>query len=46
MLVANRPADAALIEARISDGTGLLADEGVSISNLFSGTGNSTSPGP
>lgn len=37
LLVANRPADAAVIEARISDGRGLLADDGVSISNLFSG---------
>jgi uncharacterized membrane protein YvlD (DUF360 family) len=37
MLVANRPADAAEIEARISNGRGLLADDGASISNLFSG---------
>jgi hypothetical protein len=37
LLVANRPADAAVIEARLSDGRGLLADDGVSISNLFSG---------
>jgi hypothetical protein len=37
MLVANKPADAAVIESRISNGRGLLADEGVSISNLFSG---------
>ena len=37
MLVANRPADAAVIEARVSTGHGLLADDGVSISNLFSG---------
>lgn len=37
MLVANRPADAAEIESRISDGRGLLADDGASISNLFSG---------
>jgi hypothetical protein len=37
LLVANRPEDAALIERRISDGHGLLADDGVSISNLFSG---------
>jgi hypothetical protein len=37
MLVANKPADAAVIESRISDGRGLLADGGVSISNLFSG---------
>ncbi|GAA2164284.1 superfamily IV 4 TMS phage holin [Humibacillus xanthopallidus] len=37
LLVANRPADAAVIEERLSDGRGLLADDGVSISNLFSG---------
>ncbi|GIG55616.1 phage holin family protein [Demequina activiva] len=37
LLVANRPADAAVIEARVSNGRGLLADDGVSISNLFSG---------
>src|SRR6478736_1218280 len=35
--VANRPADAAAIEAMHSDGRGLLADDGVSISNLFTG---------
>lgn len=37
MLVANRPADATVIEERVSNGHGLLADDGVSISNLFSG---------
>ncbi|MFV0632869.1 alkaline phosphatase family protein [Demequina sp.] len=37
LLVANRPADATLIEAMVSDGRGLLADDGVSISNLFTG---------
>jgi uncharacterized membrane protein YvlD (DUF360 family) len=37
VLVANRPADAAVIEQRASTGHGLLADDGVSISNLFSG---------
>jgi hypothetical protein len=37
LLVANHPADAALIEQRLSNGHGLLADGGVSISNLFSG---------
>jgi hypothetical protein len=37
LLVANRPADAAEIERRVSDGRGLLADGGVSVSNLFSG---------
>lgn len=35
--VANRPADAAAIEAIHSDGLGLLADDGVSVSNLFTG---------
>ena len=37
VLVANHPADAAIIEERASTGLGLLADDGVSISNLFSG---------
>ena len=37
IMAANRPADAAEVEARMSDGRGLLADGGVSISNLFSG---------
>ena len=37
VLVANRPADAAIIESRASNGAGLLVDGGVSISNLFSG---------
>jgi hypothetical protein len=37
LVVANRPADAALIESRLSDGTGLLSGGGVSISTLFSG---------
>ena len=37
LVVANRPADALLIEERVSNGQGLLADDGVSISNLFSG---------
>ncbi len=32
VLVANRPADAAVIEARASNGRGLLADDGVSVS--------------
>jgi len=35
--VANRPGDAALIEALHSNGRGLLADDGVSVSNLFTG---------
>lgn len=37
VLVANRREDAAIIESRASTGLGLLADGGVSISNLFSG---------
>ena len=37
VFVANRPADAAAIEEMHSDGLGLLADDGVSISNLFTG---------
>jgi uncharacterized membrane protein YvlD (DUF360 family) len=37
LLVANHPKDAAVIEQRLSDGRGLLADGGVSISNIFSG---------
>src|SRR6478736_2140849 len=35
--VANKPADAAVIEAKHSDGRGLLVDDGVSVSNLFTG---------
>jgi hypothetical protein len=35
--VANKPRDAAVIEEHHSDGCGLLADDGVSISNLFTG---------
>lgn len=37
VLVSNRAADAAEIERRATNGRGLLADGGVSISNLFSG---------
>ncbi|MFI7061279.1 alkaline phosphatase family protein [Kribbella sp. NPDC050124] len=37
VLVANRPADAAVIEAALTTGRGLLVDGGVSISNLFTG---------
>jgi hypothetical protein len=37
VMVANKPHDAAEIEARHSDGRGLLADDGVSVSNLFTG---------
>lgn len=42
MFVTNRPADAAAVEARLSDGRGLLADGGVSISNMFSGDAPTT----
>ena len=35
--VANKPADAAIIEERHSNGRGLLVDDGVSVSNLFTG---------
>jgi hypothetical protein len=37
LVVSNRPRDAAVIEQRLSTGRGLLADGGVSISNMFSG---------
>ncbi len=37
LLVANHPEDAAEIVSRISDGTGLLADDGASIGNLVTG---------
>ncbi len=37
ILVANRAADAKIIETRVSNARGLLADDGVSVSNLFSG---------
>jgi uncharacterized membrane protein YvlD (DUF360 family) len=37
VLVANRPADARVIEERATTGRGLLAEDGVSVSNLFSG---------
>ncbi|HET6533883.1 MAG TPA: phage holin family protein [Actinoplanes sp.] len=37
LIVTNRPADSALVESRCSDGHGLLADGGVSVSNVFSG---------
>src|SRR5262249_48161785 len=37
VLVANRPADAAIIEERATNGRGLLADGGLSLSNLFTG---------
>ncbi len=42
LVVTNRPADAATVEARVSDGRGLLADGGVSISNMFSGDAATT----
>jgi uncharacterized membrane protein YvlD (DUF360 family) len=37
LMVANRPADAAEIERRLSNGKGLLAAGGISVGNLFSG---------
>ncbi len=37
VLVTNKPADAKVVEDRASDGHGLLCENGVSISNLFSG---------
>jgi uncharacterized membrane protein YvlD (DUF360 family) len=37
VMVANRPADARVIEERASTGRGLLCEDGVSISNLFTG---------
>ncbi len=36
-LIANRPKDAIVIEERASNGLGLLADDGLSLSNLFTG---------
>lgn len=37
LVVTNHPGDAALVEARLSDGQGLLAHAGVAISTMFSG---------
>lgn len=37
VMVANHPEDASAVLERISDGHGLLADDGASIGNLFSG---------
>jgi uncharacterized membrane protein YvlD (DUF360 family) len=37
VLIANRPADAAIIEQRATDGAGLLADDGLAVGNLFTG---------
>jgi uncharacterized membrane protein YvlD (DUF360 family) len=37
LVVTNRPRDSALVESRLTDGHGLLADGGVSVSNVFSG---------
>ncbi len=36
-MVSNHPRDTAAIESRISDGSGLLAEDGVSRANMFSG---------
>jgi uncharacterized membrane protein YvlD (DUF360 family) len=37
LVVTNHPGDSALVESRLSDGRGLLADGGVGLSNIFSG---------
>jgi uncharacterized membrane protein YvlD (DUF360 family) len=37
LLVTNRPADAAVVEQRLTNGQGLLAGGGVSIGNIFTG---------
>ena len=37
VMVANRPADAAVIEETLTTGRGLLVDGGISVSNLFTG---------
>ncbi len=37
LVVTNRPADAAAVEVRTSDGAGLLAGGGVAVSTMFSG---------
>lgn len=37
VIVTNRPADASLVESTLTTGSGLLADGGASIGNLFSG---------
>jgi uncharacterized membrane protein YvlD (DUF360 family) len=37
LVVTNHPKDSALVESRLTDGHGLLADDGVSLSNIFSG---------
>jgi uncharacterized membrane protein YvlD (DUF360 family) len=37
LVVTNRPGDSALVESRLSNGRGLLADDGVGLSNMFSG---------
>lgn len=42
LMVANRPRDAAEVERQISDGAGLLAHGGASISNVFSGDASAT----
>jgi hypothetical protein len=37
VLIANRPGDAEVIERRVANGTGLLADDGFGLGNLFTG---------
>jgi type I phosphodiesterase/nucleotide pyrophosphatase len=41
LVVTNRPADAAYVEAKMSNGAGLLSGGGASISNVFSGDAES-----
>jgi hypothetical protein len=42
LVVTNRPADAAAVEARASDGAGLLAGGGAAVSTMFSGDAATT----
>ncbi len=37
LVVTSRPGDSAVVESRLSNGRGLLADDGVGLSNMFSG---------
>jgi uncharacterized membrane protein YvlD (DUF360 family) len=37
LIVTNHPRDSLLVESRLTDGQGLLAGDGVSVSNVFSG---------
>ncbi|GIG38502.1 alkaline phosphatase family protein [Cellulomonas phragmiteti] len=42
LVVTNHPDDAALVEARLSDGTGLLAHGGTAVATMFSGDARAT----